>query len=39
MKRYQVEYSTVNPAYEEGAKMWKVFSCCLAIIVILSLLS
>ncbi len=37
MKRYQVEYSTVNPAYEEGAKMWKLVSYCLMLIVILSL--
>ena len=39
MKRYQVEYSTVNPTYEEGAKMCKIASYFLAIIVLLSLLS
>ena len=37
MKRYQVEYSTVNPAYEEGAKMWKIVACVIAVIVLLSL--
>jgi hypothetical protein len=39
MKRYQVEYSTVNPAYEEGAKMCKIASYFLALIVLFSLLS
>jgi hypothetical protein len=39
MKRYIVEYSTVNPAYEEGAKMWKVVSYCVALIVLFSLFS
>lgn len=24
MSKYTVEYTTVNPAYEEGRKMWKV---------------
>ena len=39
MKRYHVEYTTVNPAYEEGAKMWKIVACAVAVIVLISLLS
>ena len=34
MKKHIVEYSTVNPAYEEGHKMWKAVIVLAAIIVI-----
>ncbi len=37
--RYKVEYTTVNPAYSEGRKMWKWFIGFLAFIIILELLS
>lgn len=37
--RYKVEYTTVNPAYEEGRKTWKWFIGFLVFIVILKVLS
>lgn len=36
---YKVEYTTVNPAYEEGRKMWKWFIGFLVFIVIMKALS
>lgn len=37
--RYKVEYTTENPAYEEGRKTWKWFIGFLAFIIILKVLS
>lgn len=37
--RYKVEYTTVNPAYEEGRETWKWFIDFLAFIIILKVLS
>ena len=37
--RYKVEYTTVNPAYEEGRKTWKWFIGFLAFIIIMKVLS
>lgn len=39
MKRDPIEYTTVNPAYEEGAKMWKIAACFIAVIVLLTFIS
>lgn len=37
--RYKVEYTTVNPAYEEGCKTWPWFIGFLAFIITLKVLS
>lgn len=34
MKRKPVEYTTVNPTYAEGSKMWKIVSCLFVVIVL-----
>lgn len=39
MKREPIEYTTVNPAYEEGAKMWKIAAFFIVVIVLLTFIS
>lgn len=38
MSKYTVEYTTVNPAYEEGRKTWKAVAIIALVIISISII-